>query len=189
MKMRPAFLACLLLTALAASASRSESGPGNPPPGSPVIKVTDAVYRLDRNVLEFSFTVTNPSDSVVYVDCEGQPVPALAGKALSLSFAAADSLAADTARPQRVGARQGYRGSRRIFGLGPDALGTPHPADPAKAASLQVRMAVYPERPAGEGAAWMLERGMEVEAKPAPLRKLGKRPPAPKPVKVIRPAE
>lgn len=185
--MRPAFPACLLVfTALAAASASGAEAPAARPP---VIKVTQAVYRLDQNVLEFAFTVQNPSDGVVYVDCEGQPASALAGKALALRFAAADSLAADTARPQRVGARQGYQGSRRIFGLGPDALGTAHPADPAKAASLMVQMAVYPERVEGEGSAWMLDRGMQVAAKPVPLRRLGKRPPPPKPVKVITPAE
>lgn len=182
--MRPAFLACLLVITAAGA-----SGSGTHLQRPPVIEVTEAVYRLDHNVLEFAFTVTNPSDQVIYVDCQGQPAPALAGKSLSLVFAAADSLAADTARPQRVGARQGYRGNRRIFGLGPDTHGGTHPADPAKAASLKVRMAVYPERLAGEGSAWALENRVEVAAEPAKLRKGGKRPPPRKPVKVIRPAE
>jgi hypothetical protein len=197
MTMRPAFptsmptsipaailaSACMLVLVAAGAVS---AAPLSPPP---VIRVKEAVYRLDQNVIEFSFTVTNPSDSVIYVDCEGQPAATLAGKALSLRFAAADSLAADTARPQRVGARQGYQGSRRLFGLGPDALGSAHPTDPLKAASLRVQMAVYPERLDGEGTAWMLERAMPVAAKPVPLRKAGKRPPAPKPTKVITPAE
>jgi hypothetical protein len=186
MIMRPVFMARLLASVVATAATATFAAPL---PRPPILQVKEAVYRPDQNVLEFAFTVANPSDSVIYVDCEGQPAATLAGKTLSLRFAAADSLAADTARPQRVGARQGYQGSRRIFGLGPDALGSPHPADPLKAASLRVQMAVYPERLDGEGTAWMRERGTPVAAKPVPLRKAGKRPPAQKPVKVITPAE
>lgn len=180
--MRHAILVCL--TTLAAAFGSEPS-----PLRTPILKVTDAVYRLDQNVLEFSFLFLNSPAGAVYVDCEGQPASALAGKALALRFAAPDSLAADTARPQRVGAGQGYRGSRRIFGLGPDALGVAHPADPAKAASLMLQMAVYPERLDGEGSAWVLESGRQVAAKPVPLKRKGKRSPPPKPVKVIRPEE
>lgn len=185
--MRHASLACLIALA-AATPSRSEA----PSPRPPAIKITQAVYRLDQNVLEFAFTVTNPTDRVVYVDCEGQPAATLTGKALALNFAAADSLAADTARPQRVGAGQVYRGSRRIFGLGPDALGAALPkgrADPAKAASILVRMTVYPERLEGEGPAWLLDSATPVAARPVPLQRKGKRPPPQKPIKVIKTTE
>lgn len=165
------------------------AGAAEPPSmRAPEIKVTSAVYRPDQNVLEFAFTVANRSDSVIYVDCQGQPAASRTGKDLKLRFAAPDAAAADTARPQRVGARQGYQGHRRLFGLGPDATGGPaHPADPLGAARLAVEMAVYPERSEGEGPAWVLERGMPAAARPFPLAKKGKRPPPQKPVKVVRP--
>jgi hypothetical protein len=157
---------------------------------TPVLKVTQAVYRADQNVLEFAFTVDNPADSVVYVDCQGQPQASLGGKELTLRFAARDSAEADTARPQRVGARQTYRGHRRIFGLGPDATGGPaHPADPAAAARLRVEMAAYPERLEGEGEAWLRDRALRLSAPASPLARKGKRPPPPKPVRVVKPPE
>lgn len=179
----------LFFIVVAALLSPRRAGAQEPPEiRPPEIKVTRAVYRADLNVLEFAFTVANLSDSAIYVDCQGQPAAAKAGKSLKLRFAASDAAAADTARPQRVGARQGYQGHRRIFGLGPDATGGPaHPADPLAAARLAVEMAVYPERSEGEGPAWVLERAMPVAAKPFPLAKQGARPPPPKPIKVIRP--
>jgi hypothetical protein len=183
--MRHAVLACLI-------ASAAAFGSEEPPSRKPILKVTEAGYRLDHNVLEFGFLFINSSEGAVYVDCEGQPAATLTGKALALNFAAADSLAADTVRPQRVGAGQIYRGSRRIFGLGPDALGAAFPngrADPAKAALLLVRMMVYPERLEGEGSAWVMESAAPVAAGPVPLKRTGKRPPPQKPVKIINPKE
>lgn len=177
------FLALLLGLSLLTASAESASTPGV------VLKITQAVYRANQNVLEFSFTVDNPSDSVVFVDCQGQGEATRRGPSLLLSFAANDAADADSARPQRIGARQGYQGHRRIFGLGPDHLGNPaRPSDPIRAAKLTVEMAVYPERLEGEGPAWVLERGTRVSAKPASLAKQGKRPAAPKPVKVLTPA-
>lgn len=179
-------LSARLSIALPAAAAAAGGGSGP----LPILKIHKAEYRLDLNLLEFAFTVTNPTDQVLYLDVQGQPASARQGKTLVLSFAAADAAAADTVRPQRVGARQGYQGHRRIHGLGPDTTGSgPHPADPAGAASLKVNMAVYPERSEGEGPAWMLEQAFEVSAKPAPLAKRGRRPPPQKPVKVIKPVE
>jgi hypothetical protein len=147
------------------------------------------VYDASQDVLAFAFTVDNPSDSVFYVDCEGQPTGTRKGSELVLRFAAPDAAAADTARPQRVGARQGYQGQRRIHGLGQAHTGAPAKAtDPLKAARLAVDMAVYPERLEGEGPAWVLERASHVAAGPAALSRKGKRPAPPKPVKVITPA-
>lgn len=185
-------LGLLLLSYAAPACAAAASGsPGSPgAPGGPALAVAQAVYRADRNVLEFAFTVRNPTDSVVYVDCQGQPQASLRGKDLSLRFAARDSSEADTARPQRVGARQTYRGHRRIFGLGPDATGGPgHPADPAAAARIRVEMAVYPERLEGEGEAWVRDRALFLAAPAAPLARKGRRPPPPKPVRVVRPPE
>jgi hypothetical protein len=156
---------------------------------SPVLKITQAAYRADQNVLEFAFTVDNPTDSVIYVDCQGQPEASRRGPSLLFAFAANDAAEADTSRPQRVGARQGFQGHRRIFGLGPSHLGQPaRPTDPLKAARLTVEMAVYPERLEGEGPAWVLERGSRAAAQSVALSKKGKRPAAPKPVKVPAPA-
>ena len=181
----------LLLLAACPAALRAASAAGTPSAkGAPVLKVGQAVYRADQNVLEFAFTVDNPTDSVVYVDCQGQPQASLRGKDLSLRFAARDSAEADSIRPQRVGARQTYRGHRRIHGLGPDAAGGPaHPADPAAAARLQVEMAAYPERQEGEGEAWLRDRALRLSAPPVPLARKGKRPPPPKPVRVVKPPE
>jgi hypothetical protein len=148
-----------------------------------------AVYRLDQNVLEFAFTVVNPSDTAVFLDCQGDPAATLEGGILALRFAAPDEAALDTARPQRIGARQGFQGRRRIHGLGLDHLGQAKdakPADPAGAASLVLEMAVYPERSEGEGTAWVRERASRAASEAVPLRKSGKRPPPPKPVKIRR---
>lgn len=176
-------LTLLLLSAPAAIPAASASG-------TPVLEISRAVYRADQNVLEFAFTVANPSDSVVYVDCQGQPQASLRGKDLALLFAARDSADADTARPQRVGARQTFRGHRRIFGLGPDASGGPaHPADPAAAARLRVEMAAYPERQEGEGEAWLRDRASRLAAPAAPLARKGKRPPPPEPMRAVKPPE
>ncbi len=160
------------------------------PADLPILKVTKAEYRLHQNVMEFSFTLTNHSDSVIFLDCQGQPTASRQGKTLTLAFAAGDAAGADTARPQRVGARQGYQGHRRIYGLGPDTTGAAAVAsDPSAATLLKAEMAVYPERMEGEGPAWVLERAVQVSAKPAPLAKRGKRPKAAKPTRIIKPVE
>lgn len=187
-----AVLPMLVLPLLQAAASAQAPEPASIQP--PILKISKAEYRLDQNVLEFSFTVNNHGDSVIYLDCQGQPAAARKGKTLLLSFAAADEAAADSARPQRIGARQGYQGHRRIYGLGPDALGsalskTGGEADPAGATLLKAEMAAYPERSEGEGLPWVRERAVMVSAKPVPLAKRGKRPPPQKPVKIIKPTE
>lgn len=154
------------------------------------LETGEAVYRLDQNVLEFAFTLVNPSDSAIFLDCQGDPEASLAGNTLTLRFAAPDEAALDTARPQRIGARQGFQGRRRIHGLGLDHLGQAKgakPADPAGAASLVLEMAVYPERMEGEGKAWVRKRASMAVSKAAPLRRSGKRKPAPKPVRIRRP--
>jgi hypothetical protein len=153
------------------------------------LEAGEAVYRLDRNVLEFAFTLINPTDSAVFLDCQGEPEASLAGKTLTLRFAAPDEAALDTARPQRIGARQGFQGRRRIHGLGLDHLGQAKgskPADPAGATSLVLEMAVYPERTEGEGKAWVRERASLAASKAVPLRKSGKRQPPPKPMRIRR---
>lgn len=181
-----ALLALLLACAPPAAAASPAPGAG-PASGAPSLEVSDAVYRADLNVLEFAFTVANPTDSVLYVDCQGQPEAARRGGDLALAFAARDSAAADTARPQRVGARQTFRGHRRIFGLGPDASGGPgRPADPAAASRLRVEMAVYPGREEGEGEAWLRDRAVRLAAPAAPLARKGKRPPPPAPVRIFK---
>lgn len=158
------------------------------PSAAPILKVGKAEYRLDQNVLEFSFTVTNPGDTAIYLDCQGQPAASRQGKALLLAFASEEA-GADSARPQRIGARQGYQGHRRIYGLGPDATGAAHAADPAGATTLKVEMAAYPERSEGEGLPWVREQAVVVSAKPSPLSRKGKRPPPPKPERIIKPTE
>lgn len=155
----------------------------------PRLEAGEAVYRLDQNVLEFSFTLVNPADSAIFLDCQGDPEVSLEGRTLLLRFAAPDEAALDTARPQRIGARQGFQGRRRIHGLGLDHLGQAkgsRPADPAGAASLALEMAVYPERNEGEGQPWVRERATRAVSEAVPLRKKGKRPPPPKPVKIRR---
>jgi hypothetical protein len=154
------------------------------------LEAGEAVYRLDQNVLEFAFTVVNPSDSAIFLDCQGEPEATLTGKTLTLRFAAPDEAALDTARPQRIGARQGFQGRRRIHGLGLDHLGQAkesRPADPAGASSLVLEMAVYPERIEGEGKAWVRERASMAVSKAAPLGRSGKRQPPPKPLRIKRP--
>lgn len=180
----PSALAALaLLVALAAAPARADRAPSRPAPTSPageapVLKVEQAVYRLDQNVLEMAFTFHNPTDSVLFLDCEVQPTPTRMGSILRLDFTRAGLLNPDSARPQRIGARQGYRGHRRVWGLGPDTSGASLPGDPAGATTVAVEMAAYPERSEGEGTPWVLEKGFKAAAEPVPLKKTGKRPKA-----------
>jgi hypothetical protein len=154
----------------------------------PVLTVDKAVYSLETGVLQYAFTFANPSDSVLFLDCQVPPRASLQGNTLLLDFdrsamPAADSgsKAADAADfpPQRVGRRQTFQGQRRLDRL----LGTSaaRPAFP----TLQLRMAYYPERDSGDGEAYLIDRQRQVVSKPQIVSRRGKVPP-PNPPRVLR---
>jgi hypothetical protein len=155
----------------------------SPPPSSssPSLKAEAAVYKMEYGVLDFSFTFTNPTDSVLFLDCQVPPKFKLAGKTLSLTLdrkpaATPDSSASqgfEAFPPQRVGAHQTFQGQRRF-----DRIPGATDARPDFSA-LELRMAVYPERGEGEGDPFVVEKETILIAKPAAVTRRGKKAPPP----------
>lgn len=54
--------------------------------GSPSLKTDTAIYHMDGGTLQYSFTFVNPTDSVVFLDCQVPPFAALSGNTLVLTF-------------------------------------------------------------------------------------------------------
>jgi hypothetical protein len=78
-------LALLLLALFMANAAGGE--PGLPAAsGSPNLKTDIALYHLDGGTLQYAFTFVNPTDSVVFLDCQVPPFARLSGNTLILSF-------------------------------------------------------------------------------------------------------
>lgn len=174
--LRPApFAAALLLAATCLSVPLpAAAGEGVP---SPSLRVDKVIYNVEAGVLQYVFTFANPSDSVLFLDCQVPPRASLSGSTLVLDFdrkalpapGAADSAAAQPGGamaggptaggsvdakdfpPQRVGARQTFQGSRRL-----DRVLGGYQARP-EFKSLQLRMAYYPERESGDGEPFVAE--------------------------------
>ena len=235
------------LSAIAPAVSASAVGPAA---AAPTLKTDTAIYHLESGTLQYSFTFTNPTDSVVFLDCQIPPYAKLAGGVLTLTFdrnavpaagasaaavpAASDSagpesggsrtLAAPTEPPssggggghgvsnsgtgrapagprsplgvlaggpvdgsavnpedfphQRVAAHQTFQGQRRLDRVLGDWSARP------VFAKVQLRMAVLPERTEGEGAPYVAERGVRVEAAPRNVARKGKAPAQVKPKRV-----
>lgn len=53
---------------------------------SPNLKTDTAIYHMDAGTLQYAFTFVNPTDSVVYLDCQVPPFATLSGGSLVLSF-------------------------------------------------------------------------------------------------------
>jgi hypothetical protein len=159
-----------------------------------------AVYDVGSGVLQFAFTFTNPSDSVLYLDCQVPPRAALEGGTLVLTFAraagaaegaqaggpaATDSAAAgavdpDDFPPQRVAGGQSYQGQRRLDRVLGEANARP------KFASLRLKIDYYPERAEGAGPMFVLERAARVAAPAHAVTRRGKPPAPPKVIKIPR---
>jgi hypothetical protein len=163
----------LLLSALARIAAGAEMSPG-----SPALKIEKALNQLDPGELYLSFEFNNPTDSVLYLDCQGTPVSARKGSTLGLSFKGAPDSSGPEA-PARVGPRQVFRAERRLHGAVPGKANPAIPLDPARFAQLAVEMAFYPERAEGEGVPWVSAGAVTVKAPKIAIKKTGKRPPPP----------
>jgi hypothetical protein len=53
---------------------------------APTLKTDTAIYHLETGTLQYAFTFTNPTDSVVFLDCQVPPYAKLAGGVLTLTF-------------------------------------------------------------------------------------------------------
>ncbi|MEO7425853.1 MAG: hypothetical protein ABI036_11750, partial [Fibrobacteria bacterium] len=189
----------------AASATASSTAPSAPErvPASPSLRIDTAVYDLGTGVLHYAFTFSNPTDSVLFLDCQASPRASLSGGALALKFDRKENKATDTFShaanpdnpsdpadsaapamdandypPQRVGARQTFRGQRRL-----DRLLGDYRARPGFS-SLQLRIAVYPESGIGEDSPYDLERQLHAVSKTVKVVRRGKVPPPPRVMKL-----
>jgi hypothetical protein len=157
---------------LAAGAAVSGGAP------APALKIEKAVYQLDPGVVQVAFEFDNPTDSVLYLDCQGRPRAAGKGGALSLSFGnVADTLAEAAEAPARVGPRQVFKAARKLYAKTPGRESPAIELDPTGFAKLRLEIAYYPERGEGEGSPWLKERAAFVVSKPVVMEKRGKRPP------------
>ncbi|MEO6097511.1 MAG: hypothetical protein ABIW76_18405 [Fibrobacteria bacterium] len=52
----------------------------------PTLKTDTAIYHMEPGTLQYAFTFTNPTDSVVFLDCQIPPYAHLAGGVLTLTF-------------------------------------------------------------------------------------------------------
>ena len=158
-----------------------------PPP--PNLRIDTAVYDVNAGILQFAFTFTNPSDSVLYLDCQLPPRAVLEGSTLDLVFAraagasgaraggpvsgdsAGGAVNPDDFPPQRVANGQSYQGQRKLDRVLGDWQARP------KFASLRIRIDYYPERTEGEGR-FAVERALTIGAPAHAVFRKGK-PPAP----------
>jgi hypothetical protein len=195
----------------AASATASPSGPERVP-ATPALRVDTAVYDLGTGVLHYAFTFANPTDSVLFLDCQASPRASLSGGVLALKFdrkanqaadafpnaagtagtanpdnhdnpanrsdSALPAMDADDYPPQRVGARQTFRGQRRL-----DRVLGDYQARPGFS-SLQLRIAFYPESGIGEDSPYAIERQMHAVSKAVKVVRRGRAPPPPKAMKL-----
>jgi hypothetical protein len=196
-------LALSLMATLAIAGARETGRPAALASGSPSLKTDTAIYHMDGGTLQYAFTFVNPTDSVVFLDCQVPPFATLSGNTLMLdfdrtAFTATPSTAAgvpaggpldgrvvnpDDFPPQRVGPHQAFQGQRKLDRV----LGDPH-ARPAFA-QVRLRMAWYPERAEGEGAPYLVDRKSAVAAPAGKVARKGKAPPPPKARKFRVPKE
>ncbi|MDB5103747.1 MAG: hypothetical protein JWP91_1436 [Fibrobacteres bacterium] len=52
----------------------------------PTLKTDTAIYQLDQGMLQYAFTFVNPSDSVLFLDCQIPPHASMSGNTLVLTF-------------------------------------------------------------------------------------------------------
>lgn len=178
--------------------------------GSPSLKTDTAIYHLDGGTLQYAFTFVNPTDSVVFLDCQVPPFARLSGNTLMLDFdrtafaaapaaPAASGEASPSSGPAPVGAGVLAGGPLDGGAVNPDDFPPqrvgPHQAfqgqrkldrvlgDPHARpafAKVQLRMAWYPERAEGEGVHYLVDRKSAVSAPARNVARKGKAPPPPK---------
>jgi hypothetical protein len=185
------------------------------PQRAPSLRIDAAAYDLGNGVLHIAFTFANPSDSVLYLDCQVPPRASLAGGTLTLIFARA----AAASEGALAGGPAPSDSAPAVA-----APGSPSPVAPAAAAvvdlesfppqriaggqtfqgqrrldrvlgdasarpkftSLRLVMGYYPERAEGEGPSFVVERGKRIAASPHTVSRKGKPPAPPKPVRIFK---
>jgi hypothetical protein len=196
----PGFLKMSAVLFLLASMAAAAPGGVVPAPSArPILKTDSAIYNLDKGVLQYAFTFTNPTDTVLYLDCQVPPRARLAGDNLVLAFdrsAPPEPDSASTAAggpvagpanpddfpPQRVGAHQTFQGSRRLDRLPGGPLARP------RFDKLQLEIAFYPEQELGDAKFQADKKGVAAAPPKAVIRK-GKVPPPMKPKRFKVPKE
>lgn len=152
----------------------------------PTLKLESALYKLDHGVLEFSFTLTNPGDSVIYLDCQVPPKFSLNGKNLivTLDRRSLDDKADMSAYPpQRIGAHQTYQGQRRFDHILGEAQLRPD------FSTLRLETVYFPERSEGEGKPFVKERAVSIMAPSVPVPRRGKPPSRPVKTRIVHPPD
>ena len=188
----------LLASALAAAQERgpfSGMSPGHS--ASPTLRADTAIYHLDKGVLQYAFVFVNPSDTVLYLDCQVPPKSTLSGNTLVLTFDRTSALdGPDSAGakprataggpveggvvdpkdfpPQRIGPRQTFQGQRKLDRV----LGDYH--DRPQFAKVQLRMTYYPESGIGKEGRFSADNERRATAKPITVAQRGKAPAPPK---------
>ncbi|HKP95365.1 MAG TPA: hypothetical protein VJ385_06375, partial [Fibrobacteria bacterium] len=169
-------LLCLLASLAAGDGPFNDLSPGMSAP--PTLKADTAVYNPDRGVLQYAFTFVNPSDSVLYLDCQVPPRATLSGSTLVLDLdRTAMQADASPFPPQRIGGNQTFQGQRRLDRVFGDSQSRP------EFTSLQLRMAFYPERDSGEGESFVTARRRLAVSRNIAVARRGKAPVAPRVLK------
>ena len=79
-------LAVSLMATLGALSAKDMGMPAALASGSPGLKTDTAIYHMDGGTLQYAFTFVNPTDSVVFLDCQVPPFAKLSGNTLMLTF-------------------------------------------------------------------------------------------------------
>lgn len=162
-------------------------GPGTAAASAPTLKIDTAIYDAGPGVLQFAFTFANPSDSLLFLDCQLPPRAALDGRTLILRFdrsapagppeataggpASGGSIDPADFPPQRIAGGRTFQGRRRLDRI----LGGTESRPVFD--KLRLEMAYYPERTEGEGEGFATERMGTAVAGAAKVAQRGKRPP------------
>ncbi len=79
-------LALTLMATLGTLSAKDTGMPAALASGSPGLKMDTAIYHMDGGTLQYAFTFVNPTDSVVFLDCQVPPFARLSGNTLILTF-------------------------------------------------------------------------------------------------------
>jgi hypothetical protein len=176
--MKTATISAMMLLAATASGASSQAA-------RPSLAADTAVYHLEQGVLQYAFTFANPSDSVLYLDCQLPPRAILTGDTLALTFArhpaepgeilAGGPVGGGPADPrdfppQRVAGGQTFHGQRKLDRVLGDADSRP------RFSVLLLRMDHYPERTEGGGESFLADRPVRVSAPAIKVTRKGKMP-------------
>ncbi|GEM_PF-2969385 len=78
----------LILCGLAAAQENGEvsASAASATVAAPTLKTDTSLYHLEQGALQYSFTFTNPTDSVLFLDCQIPPHARMSGSTLVLTF-------------------------------------------------------------------------------------------------------